>query len=59
MLGKEVNIPATLMFNFPEVSGNGGVGVNEYVSELQGQMLRAHDIARDNLKTSQKKEAQL
>ncbi len=53
MLGRETNLPADLIFEgsvsrMPETA-------DEYVKELEASIIRAHKIARDNLKVSQKR----
>ena len=50
MLGREVNIPADLMFpaDLPTVANP-----DEYIQELENATLSAHKAARDNLKTAQ------
>ena len=55
VLGREENIPATLMYKPPEYFQNRGeVGVDQYVSDLHKQILKTHELARDKLKSSQK-----
>jgi len=52
MLGRELNLPSSLMFEGP---GQGYQGPNEYVQELEGAISSAHQKAREQLKVSQKK----
>jgi len=52
MLGREVNVPAQLMF--PNVQDK-CVDTEEYVCQLTENMKKAHQIARETLKTSSKK----
>ena len=57
MLGREVNIPATLMFAQPPSTSfqNGEEGeVDRYVQDLEENVQSAHDIARKKLKVAQK-----
>ena len=51
MLGREVNIPADLMFPPKQKDPK---GVEEYVTDLAGLIRKAHEVARNSLKTSQK-----
>ena len=50
MLGREVNIPAHVMF--PDVMVRKPEDMNEFVSKLVTDMEKAHSAARSNLKTS-------
>ena len=52
MLGREINIPAHLMFPLAAVEP---VNVNEYVGTLMRNIEKAHTAARNNLKTSTKR----
>lgn len=49
MLGREMNMPAQLMFHMPRRKSN---STDEYVSNLLEDIERAHTVARENLKTS-------
>ena len=50
MLGREVNIPAHVMF--PDVAVKHSENVNEFVSNMVTNMEKAHSTARASLKTS-------
>ena len=52
MLGREVNTPAYLMFPHKSVTP---VEVGEYVASLMKNIQSAHEVARDQLKTSLKR----
>ena len=52
MLGREVTIPAQLMFPHPVGKT---MDVNEYLNNLTSNMEKAHEIARKNLQTSSKR----
>ena len=49
MLGREINLPAHLMFPHPATKTT---DVNEYVAKLTSSIQKAHDTARKTLKTS-------
>lgn len=49
MLGREINMPADLVFRPP---GQENTDENEYVRNLKKAMLQAHEIARQKLKSS-------
>ena len=49
MLGREVNLPAHLMFPHPETKTT---YVYEYVAKLTSNTQKTHDTARKTLKTS-------
>lgn len=49
MLGREVNVPAHVMF--PHMKDN-SANADDFVAKLTGQMQQAHDTARTTLKTS-------
>ena len=51
MLGREVDHPAELMFRPPGKEES--IEEGKYVQELAAAMLKAHEIARENLKVSQ------
>ena len=53
MLGREVNTPAQLMF--PNAKAEAPEEYGEYVTNLLQTMKKAHDTARDTLKTSLKR----
>ena len=50
MLGREVNVPADLVFPSPEQEKQ---DVNEFVGQLVDHIQKAHEAARDKLKTTQ------
>lgn len=52
MLGREINLPAQLMF--PHSSKESG-DIDQYVSDLVKQVQVAHEVARNNLKTATKR----
>ena len=49
MLGREINLPAHLMFPHPATKTT---DVNEYIAKLTSSIQKAHDTARKTLKTS-------
>ena len=49
MLGREINMPADLVFRPP---GQENTDEEEYVRNLKKAMLQAHEIARQKLKSS-------
>ena len=51
MLGREVNIPAELMFPPKQKDPQ---GTEEYVNDLAVQIRKAHEMARKTLKTIQR-----
>ena len=53
MLGREINLPAELMFGGPERAGP--LDGDRYVGELQTAIEGAHRVARENLKLAQKR----
>ena len=53
MLGREVNTPAKLMF--PIVRGGKSESMKDYVEKLEHEMAKAHEVARNKLKTSLKR----
>ena len=52
MLGREVNLPADLVFPFPQQPNTNTLP--EYVSELEQTLKQTHKMAREVLKTTQK-----
>lgn len=59
MLGREVNMPATILYRPPDSNDfqNGEEGkVDRYVRDLQENLQRSHEIARERLKAAQKKQ---
>lgn len=57
MLGREVNVPATILYRPPDSNDfqNGEEGeVDRYVRNLQEDLQRSHEIARERLKAAQK-----
>lgn len=53
MLGREVNLPADLMFSSAQDKQQ--VDPESYVSQLGDTLRKTHEIARDTLKTSQRR----
>ena len=52
MLGREINMPADIVFPSPNITSN--ENVDSYVQDLVSNMKNAHETARKTLKTSQK-----
>ena len=54
MLGREVNLPADLIFPSSAVKED-PPSTHQYVSDLACSLENAHEVARQNLKTCQKR----
>ena len=52
--GREIRLPADLMFHHPQAVSNTPTSESEYVQALRNRMLHAHDLAREHLSASGK-----
>ena len=57
MLGREVRLPAEIMFGIPGTEIEGAVNTyGEYVEKLRDKMQKAHDVAREHIGSAAKRQ---